>query len=214
MRDPNYYNPRFGREGGRVGKDDLSVDGKSWEYRNPANFNSHRGGRPGAYYGPDTYNSNSYEYTDPLYDYSYGTVRDAAAEVGVSNINKQAEVDEILAYIQRPMATQADLDDLRDDFSDYKLSQEEIAALNAETPVVEEEEPYVPSKELNSANNLVQTIDAATLSGLASAQIFDAEKFAANPKAKAQLDKYKLNLAAGMTADQNSLDNAYKAVFV
>ena len=84
--------------------------------------------------------------------------------------------------------------------------------MNAETPV-EEEEPYVPSKELNSANNLVQTIDAGILSGLASAQVFDAEKIDANPKAKSQLDKYKLNLAGGMTADPNSLNNAYNAVY-
>ena len=111
------------------------------------------------------------------------------------------------------MATQEDLDDLRDDFDDYKLSQEEIAALQAETPVVEEEEPYVPSKELNAANNLVNTVDAATLSGLASAQIFDAEKFANDPKAQSYLDNYKLDLASGMTADPNSLNNAYKFVF-
>ena len=43
MRNPGYYNPRFGQgETGKVGKDDLSFDGKSWEYRDPANFNAQR----------------------------------------------------------------------------------------------------------------------------------------------------------------------------
>ena len=74
---------------GRVGKNDFSIDGKSWDYRDPGNYNDSRGGRSGEFSDDDDYNSNAYEYTNPLYDYDYGTVRDAASALGIGNVDAQ-----------------------------------------------------------------------------------------------------------------------------
>jgi hypothetical protein len=43
----------------------------------------------------------------PLYDYSFGQVRDAAQALGIKNVNKQREVEDILNYIRNPRAAQA-----------------------------------------------------------------------------------------------------------
>lgn len=90
------YNPRFGTNG-RVGKDDFSIDGKSWDYRDPNN----RPVRTPVNRGEDLVNENAYSMTNPLYDYSYGQVRDAAKKLGIGNVDEQAEVDELLKYIQK-----------------------------------------------------------------------------------------------------------------
>ena len=90
------YNPKYGYgSSGRVGKDDLSFDGKSWNYRDPSNFVAQRPGqtRPGANYGDDDYNPNAYEMFDPLYNFAYGDVEIAANELGIGNFNKKEEVD-------------------------------------------------------------------------------------------------------------------------
>lgn len=96
------YNPRQGAGNtGRVRKEDFSIDGKSWEYRDPynqieidrQNTNRSRGGR-------STTNQNAYKIANPLYDYDYGRVRDAAKELGIGNVNEKKEVKDILAYIQ------------------------------------------------------------------------------------------------------------------
>ena len=89
------YNPRFGVNG-RVAKDDFSIDGKSWDYRDPANIPE----RTPVNRGEDLVNENAYAMTNPLYDYSYGQVRDAAKKLGIGNVDEQAEVNELLKYIQ------------------------------------------------------------------------------------------------------------------
>ena len=89
------YNPRIGIRG-RVNKDDFSIDGKSWEYRNPDNFND---GQDRASDKP-TYNRDALSLTNPLYDYDFGTVRDAAKKLGIGNVDEKAEVDQLLKYIQ------------------------------------------------------------------------------------------------------------------
>ena len=92
------YNPRFGfGRSGRVNKDDFSIDGKSWEYRNPKNYNDNDSEWSSA---NDTYNNNAIAITNPLYDYNYGTVRDAAKKLGIGNVDEKAEVDQLLKYIQ------------------------------------------------------------------------------------------------------------------
>ena len=45
-------------------------------------------------YGENRSNPNSYAYTNPLYDYSYGQVRDAATRR--SNVNSEEEVKRII----------------------------------------------------------------------------------------------------------------------
>ena len=91
------YNPKYG-DNGRVGKNDFSIDGKSWDYRDPSNIPE----RNPSNRGDVLYNENSYDYTNPLYDYDYGTVRDAAAELGIGNVDEQSEVDRLIEYIQNP----------------------------------------------------------------------------------------------------------------
>ena len=96
--------PTFGRDGnsGRVGKKDFSIDGKSWSYRDPRNqrmidsFNNTREK------GHIKYNPKSNPKYDALYDYDFGTVRDAAKVLGINNVNKKKEVKQILDYIQGP----------------------------------------------------------------------------------------------------------------
>ena len=88
------YNPKYGI-GGRVTKDDLSIDGKSWNYRDPANVQENANRRQ------DDNNPNSYNYTNPLYDYSYGAVRDASEAVNVTNVNSKGDVKQLLDYLQK-----------------------------------------------------------------------------------------------------------------
>lgn len=102
------YNPKYG-DMGRVGKNDFSIDGKSWDYRDPGNYNDSRGGRPGEFFDDDDYNSNAYEYTNPLYDYDYGTVRDAASALGIGNVDEQEEVGRLLEYIQNPKTVEVEV---------------------------------------------------------------------------------------------------------
>jgi len=99
------YNPKYG-DNGRVGKNDFSIDGKSWDYRDPANYNDNDGERASS---KDTYNSNAYEYTNPLYDYDYGTVRDAASALGIGNVDEQSEVDRLIEYIQNPKTVEVEV---------------------------------------------------------------------------------------------------------
>lgn len=92
------YNPRVGRgPGGFVNEEDFSIDGKSWAYRDPDNYNDNDSEWSSS---KDTYNSNAYDFTNPLYDYSYGQARDAAEALGIGNVNKQEEVDQLLAYMK------------------------------------------------------------------------------------------------------------------
>ena len=94
------YNPKYGRgRSGRVGKDDFSIDGRSWNYRDPKNqqaIDSQQEGRRHAV----TINQNSYKIANPLYDYDFGTVRDAAKALGIGNVDEKKEVRKILKYIQ------------------------------------------------------------------------------------------------------------------
>ncbi len=119
------YNPRVGTKFGRVGKEDFSIDGKSWEYRNPANFNDGRDRASDA----ATYNRDASSMTNPLYDYDFGTVRDAAKKLGIGNVDEQAEVDQLLKYIQEgPAKENKDKDkpkaqDFKDEYVDKIIKE-------------------------------------------------------------------------------------------
>ncbi len=119
------YNPRVGTKYGRVGKEDFSIDGKSWEYRNPANFNDGRDRASDA----ATYNRDASSMTNPLYDYDFGTVRDAAKKLGIGNVDEQAEVDQLLKYIQEgPAKENKDKDkpkaqDFKDEYVDKIIKE-------------------------------------------------------------------------------------------
>lgn len=96
------YNPKYGRgSGGRVGKKDFSIDGRSWNYRDPSKHNNkHHWARSDRGINPNPSNTNEYKIANPLYDYDYGTVRDAAKELGIGNVDEKQEVDKIIAHIQ------------------------------------------------------------------------------------------------------------------
>ena len=81
----------------------LTVDGKEFGYRDPnkkqtATYYS-RGDR-------QEDNPHAYNMTNPLYDYSYGQVRDAGKALGISNVDEKGEVDKIMDYMQKPRETE------------------------------------------------------------------------------------------------------------
>lgn len=95
------YNPKKGGPGGKVGKKDFSIDGKSWDFRDPSKHNNkHRWARSDRGINPNPSNTNAKERFNPLYDYDYGTVRDAAKELGIGNVDEKKEVKQIIDYIQ------------------------------------------------------------------------------------------------------------------
>ena len=129
------YNPKYGING-RVKKDEFSIDGKSWNYRDPQNKDSneqyqanYRGDSGSA---EDNWSKNAYEYTNPLYDYSYGQVRDAAKATGITNVNSQGEVDQLLKQIRSGGKSKAE--DFKDDFIDKKITPRENSNTEVEIP--------------------------------------------------------------------------------
>lgn len=72
----------------------FSVDGRDWSYRDPRNL-SNQNRNDGLTINPD-----SQPFSNPLYDYSYGNIRDAAQALGISNINGLGEVQKILDYVR------------------------------------------------------------------------------------------------------------------
>ena len=147
------YNTRYGTEYGRVGKDDLSFDGKSWDYRDPSNLVAKRPGRVkegiAADYGPNNYNPHAQDMLNPLYDYAYGDVRDAAAALEIGNFNKQKEVDETLAYLQNRFQQQDDaaeepapepeyVPDPGTSFAEADSISDELASARAYAPLYQE----------------------------------------------------------------------------
>ena len=91
---------------------DISIDGRPYQYRNP--FNQKMIDQQSTDDDEDGPNRHSYEYTNPLYDYSYGQVRDAANAEGIKNVNKQDEVDRIIARIQGLNSKSSDNEDDND----------------------------------------------------------------------------------------------------
>ena len=143
------YNPRYGGVGGRVGKDDFSIDGKSWNYRDPMNQahrDRQRQGWEGRGQDPGARNEHAHDYSNALYDYSYGQARDAAKALGIGNVNSQEETDRIIDYIQNPPKAESEQKDKKDKDKMPK----------AEAPAT----PVAPSKEVTEAKERVNAYDA------------------------------------------------------
>ena len=85
-------------QGGPDSTKGFTIDGKSWDYRDPANFNDGQDKASDKH----TYNRDAYEMTNPLYEYSYGQMRDAAKSLGIQNVDEKNEVDKLLNYMQNP----------------------------------------------------------------------------------------------------------------
>jgi hypothetical protein len=120
------YLPNNGRKAttGKYSTEDLSIDGKSFWYRDPTNPDAndaiqanYRGDSGSA---EDNVSRNAYEYTNPLYDYSYGQVRDAAKELEIGNVNSKGDVKQLLKQIQGGSKSKAE--DFKDDFIDKKIT--------------------------------------------------------------------------------------------
>ena len=117
------YNPKYGRgSGGRVGKNDFSIDGRSWNFRDPHNQKAIDSQNQNREKGRFSTNQNAYKIANPLYDYDYGTVRDAAKELGIGNVDEKKEVKDIINYIQgarNQTKSKDDNDDKGDKKDDY-----------------------------------------------------------------------------------------------
>ena len=121
-------------QGGPDSTEGFTIDGKSWNYRDPANFND---GNDRASEKP-TYNRDAYEMTNPLYEYSYGQMRDAAKALDIQNVDEKGEVDKLINYIQNPPTAQQTN-------SDEKVIKKDKP--KAEAPAT----PVAPSKEMTEA---------------------------------------------------------------
>lgn len=93
-----YYSPRKGFTTGVVREEDLAIDGRSWDYRDP--YNAAMLKEQSNEDDEQFVNRFSSLTTNPLYDYSFGQVRDAAGELGITNVTKKKEVKDILAFIR------------------------------------------------------------------------------------------------------------------
>lgn len=115
----NFGTEKSGSRGGRVGKDQFSIDGRSWDYRNPYNQRLIDKANENREKGRFNVNPASDKKFDALYDYDFGRVRDAAKELGIGNVNKKKEVKQILDYIQgarKQTESKDEKDDKKDDY--------------------------------------------------------------------------------------------------
>ena len=111
----HYYNERTGGNRGRLHKDQFSIDGRSWDYRDPRNQRNIDRANVGRERGDLAVNPESDKKYNELYDYGFGRVRDAAKALGIGNVNKKKEVKQILEYIrgnyQKPTKDEEPKDD-------------------------------------------------------------------------------------------------------
>ena len=175
------YNPRVGGIQGRVGKDDFSIDGKSWEYRNPSNFNDSVS--DGASKRDNDFNRHASDLTNPLYDYSYGQVRDAAKTLGIGNVNSQDEVSRLISQIQNPPSSEPET-------VKAKKPKKESAPTATAAPV-----KTVLSKEAAEANAFVDAHNAMTLGNTSPLQGMSvSNKAGTNPKAADFKESFQMQL--------------------
>ena len=186
---------RYFSGGGRqatAGKDstaELSIDGKSFHYRDPRNTDSneavqanYRGDSGSA---EDNMSKNAYAYTNPLYDYSYGQVRDAAKELNIGNVNSKGEVKQLLKQIRSGSKTKAT--EFKDDYIDKKLPRE-----NSDTEL---EIPSATSGDATAGDNSIASSisQGNSIDVTGDRNSVDQKNFIAQDQAGSFLDKYKLN---------------------
>ena len=117
------YDPKYGING-RVKEDEFSIDGRSWNYRDPQNKDSNDyaitariGDNESA---EDNWSKDAKLFANPLYDYSYGQVRDAAKDLDITNVNNKKKANQILKQIQGGSKSKAE--DFKDDFIEKKIT--------------------------------------------------------------------------------------------
>ena len=187
------YLPDNGRKAstGKFSTDDFSVDGKSFYYRDPFNpeaneqVRADRRGDDGS--AEDNRNPNAYDYTNPLYDYSYGQVRDAAKTLDIGNVNSQDEVDQLLKQIRKGSSPKAK--DFKDDYIDNKLPPRENSDTEVEIPSATSGDATAGDNSIASPISQVSGIDIA-----GNSNSVDQNNSIDQDQAGTFLDKYKLNL--------------------
>lgn len=198
MHDPNYfesqdYNPRVGNRHGRVKSEDLSIDGRSWDYRDP--YNQKQIDKQNLYKEKsldDTISKNAYTKANPLYDYSFGQVRDAAAALGIDNVDKSKEVRQIIKQIQNPAASETPTKNTN---KDKDKDKSEDARLAAPTEPVKS----ALSKPAAEANSFVEAHNAMTignnnpLAGIAASN----QAGVSSPEAGEFKNQFQLKLGSG-----------------
>ena len=201
------YNPRVGiGDSGKVGKNDFSIDGKSFDYRDPRNMkysDGHYADRIGDDGSAEDYgNRNSYAFTNPLYDYSYGEVRDAAKALDIGNVNEKSEVKQILDRIQNgPAETKEKKEDKPKKFLDEYIDKN----ITNESTKAEVEIPPAPiASGDGSINSPITQANPQTIDGdnnVASqnnsiTQRIDNSTDTSDNSSRTFLDSYKLNLGS------------------
>ena len=187
------YLPDNGRKAttGKFSTDDFSVDGKSFYYRDPFNpeaneqVRADRRGDNGS--AEDNRNPNAYDYTNPLYDYSYGQVRDAAKSLDIGNVNSQEEVDQLLKQIRGGSKPKAEK--FKDDYIDKKIAPRENSDTEVEIPSATSGDATAGDNSIASPISQVSGIDVAGNNNSA-----DQDNSTDQDQAGSFLDKYKLNL--------------------
>jgi hypothetical protein len=111
-------------------------------------------------------NRNSYEFTNPLYDYSFGDVRDAAKDLGIGNVNDKSEVKQILDRIQNgPTPTEEKKEDkpkkFLDNYIDKNIKNESTKA-EVEIPTAQNNGS---AKGDNSINSPITQANPQTVTG-------------------------------------------------
>ena len=187
------YLPDNGRKAttGKFSTNDFSVDGKSFYYRDPFNpeaneqVRADRRGDNGS--AEDNRNPNAYDYTNPLYDYSYGQVRDAAKSLDIGNVNSQEEVDQLLKQIRGGSKPKAEK--FKDDYIDKKIAPRENSDTEVEIPSATSGDATAGDNSIASPISQVSGIDVAGDNNSA-----DQNNSTDQDQAGSFLDKYKLNL--------------------
>jgi hypothetical protein len=191
---------RYFSGGGReatAGKDstaELSIDGKSFYYRDPRNPDSneavqanYRGDSGSA---EDNMSKNAYAYTNPLYDYSYGQVRDAAKALDIGNVNSKGEVNQILKQIRSGGKSKAE--DFKDDFIDKRIAPRESSNTEVEIPTATSGDATAGD---NSIASSIAQINKVGIKG--NSNRVDQDNSADQKQAGNFLDQYKLSLKSG-----------------
>ena len=191
FKDDERYNPKYGING-RVQDDEFSIDGRSWNYRDPQNPESNsaaiaaRSGDDGS--AEDDWSQNAKLYANPLYDYSYGQVRDAAKELDIGNVNSKGEVKQLLKQIQGGSKSKAE--DFKDDFIDKKVAPRANSNTEVEIPTgATSSDATAGDNSIASPINQTNGIDIAGNRNDA-----DLNNSIDQEQAGSFLDKYKLSL--------------------
>lgn len=205
------FNARFGIDG-RVGKDDFSIDGKSWDYRDP---NRETGTNPRRDRGNIQQRSSiknqdhAYSYSNPLYDYSFGQVRDAAKNLDIGNVDEKSEVKQIIDLIQNGPKTKEKKKEKKEDkpkefldkYIDEKVTKNESTQAEVEIPTVQNNGS---AKGDNSINSPITQASPQTVTGNnnfvsqtnAIKQAIDNRIDNSDNSSRMFLDDYKLNLGS------------------